>query len=49
MIYFFIICAILILGILFLIFILYSVVNADDAIEDDKGNIIGYKPNNKIS
>jgi hypothetical protein len=41
----------IILGIAFLIFLFKSVINADDAIEDDEGHIIGYqrqKKNEKI-
>jgi len=47
MIKFIIICLLIIIGILFLLFILHSLENADDAIEDKHGNIVKYKRGKK--
>jgi len=40
------ICVPILIGIGVLIFIIHSVQNADDAIEDDDGNIIKYNKHN---
>jgi len=37
----------LLFAIAFLLVIIYAVKNSEEAIEDEDGNIIGYKPNNK--
>jgi hypothetical protein len=37
------ICVPIIIGIVFLIFIIHSIQNADDAIEDENGDIISYR------